>query len=111
MRQILNTFRVNRNLRILVLCTWLAESQRPTLEQWWFAVQVTVCGAGVIPPKVKSRLHSKSFLYIRHWFIDLTVTEGMTSRYLTHARTFDTRLYFRSPRYREPGNEANQAKA
>ena len=30
------------------------------LEQWWFAVHVAVCGAGVIPPKLKSRLPSKS---------------------------------------------------
>ena len=59
--------------RILVLCTWLAESQRPTLEQWWFAVQVVVCGAGVIPPKLKSRLPSKSSSVITSLVINLMV--------------------------------------
>ena len=59
MCKILHTFKVNRNFRILVLCMWLAECQRPMFEQWWFAVQVVVCGAGIILPKLKSHLPSK----------------------------------------------------
>ena len=55
---------------------WLAERQRPTLEQWWFAVQVAVCGAGVIPPKLKLRLPSKSSSIYTSLVIDLTVPEG-----------------------------------
>ena len=64
---------------ILVGCTWLAERQRPTLKQWWFAVQVAVCGAGAIPPKLKSRLPSKSSSVNMSLVIALTVTEGMNA--------------------------------
>ena len=65
--------------RIPVLCTWLAERQSPTLEQWWFAVQVAVCGAGVIPPKLKSRIHSKSSSVNTSLIIDLMVNEGINA--------------------------------
>ena len=58
---------------------WLAERQRPKLEQWWFAVQVAVCGAGVIPPKLKSRLPSKSSSINTSLVINLMVTEGMNA--------------------------------
>ena len=58
---------------------WLAERQRPTLEQWWFAVQVAVCGAGVIKPKLKSRLPSKSSSVNTSLVIDLMVTEGINA--------------------------------
>ena len=56
---------------------WLVERQGPTLEQWWFAVQVAICGAGVIPPKLKSRLPSKSSSVNTSVVIDLMVSEGM----------------------------------
>ena len=49
------------------------------LEQWWFAVQVAVCGAGVIPPKLKSRLPSKSSSVNTSLVIDLMVTKGMNA--------------------------------
>ena len=58
---------------------FVAERQRPTLEQWWFAVQVAVCGGGVIPPKLKSRLPSKSSSVNTSLVIDLMVTEGMNT--------------------------------
>ena len=57
----------------------IAERQRPTLDQWWFAVQVAVCGAGVILPKLKSRLPSKSSSVNTSLVIDLMVTGGMNA--------------------------------
>ena len=57
-------------------------------------------------PKLKSRLPCKSSSVNTSLAIDLTVTEGMNVRYLTHARMFDTRLYYPLPHYREPGYEA-----
>ena len=50
----------------------LAERPRPTLEQWSFAVQVAVCGAGVILTKLKLRLPSKSSFVNTSLFIDMT---------------------------------------
>ena len=50
-----------------------------TLELWWFAVQVAVCSAGVIQPKIKSRLLSKLSSVNMSLFIDLSVTEGMNA--------------------------------
>ena len=46
---------------------------------WWFVVQVAVCGAKVIPPKLKPRLPSKSSSVNTSLVIDLTVTEGMNA--------------------------------
>ena len=79
MRQILPLYVSTIIFRVLVLCTWLAECQRPMLEQWWFAVQVAVCGAGVILPKLKSRLPSKSSSVNMSLVINLKVTEGMNA--------------------------------
>ena len=59
MHQILHTFRVNRNFSDT--CPVYVASGTSE-EQWWFSVQVAVCGAGVIPPKLKSSLLRKSFL-------------------------------------------------
>ena len=55
MRHILHTFHVNRN--ILYTCPVYVASgmSEPMLEQWWFAVQVMVCGAGVIV-RIKTNL-------------------------------------------------------
>ena len=50
-----------------------------TLEPWWFAVQVAVCGAGVIPPKLRSHLPNKSSSVNTSLVIVLTVTEGMNA--------------------------------
>ena len=44
----------------------LAECQRPMTEQWWFAVQVAVCGAGVIPSNLKSRLRQEVLMQIQN---------------------------------------------
>ena len=49
------------------------------MEQWWFVVQVAVCGAGVLPPKLKSRLPSKSSSINTSLDIDLMVTGGMNA--------------------------------
>ena len=67
---------------------------------------MAVCGAGVIPPKLKSRLSSKSCSVNTSLVIDLTVIEGMNAVDLIYVRTFDTKLYFLPPHYREPGYEA-----
>ena len=45
----------------------------------WFAVHVAVCGAGVIPPKLKSRLPSKSSSVNTLLVINLMVTVGMNT--------------------------------
>ena len=58
---------------------YVASGTRPTLEQWWFVVQVAVCGAGVIPPKLTSRVPSKSCSINTSLAINLTVTEGMNT--------------------------------
>ena len=76
------------------VCTGLAERQRLTLEQWWFSVQVSVCGAGVISPKFNSRAPSKSSSVRTSLVTDQTVTRGMDAMISTGARTFDTWLYF-----------------
>ena len=77
-------------------CLWLVEHQKPTLEQWWFAVQVAVCGAGVILPNL-TRLCQKVI------FCEYAIPhhsdgyERMNAAYLMHTRTFDTRLSFPLP--------------
>ena len=55
-------------------------------EQSLFAVQVAVCGAGVIPPKLNSRLPCKSSSVNTSLAIDLTLTEGMNAE-VSNART------------------------
>ena len=62
----------------------MMERQRPICLN--NAVQVAICGVGVILPQVKSRLLSKSSSV--NISIDLTVTEP---RYLTHAGRLDTK--------------------
>ena len=56
------------------MCTRLTEHQRP---QWWFVVQITVCSVGVILPKLKSRLTSKSSSVNTSLVVNLMVTEVM----------------------------------
>ena len=48
------------------------------LEQWWFAIQVVVCGAGVnLPPNLNSVLASKSSSANMSFLMILAVMEGM----------------------------------
>ena len=75
------------------MCTWLAERQGPTLEQWWFAVPVAVCGAEVVPPKLKSRLSSKSSS-VNTSIVDLMIIEGMNAAISNACMYVYARLYF-----------------
>ena len=79
MHQILHTFRVNRNLQDtcpVYVVSGTSEANALTMVVW---VQVAVCGAGVIPPKLKSRLPSKLSSVNTSLVIDLMVTEGMNA--------------------------------
>ena len=73
------------------------ERQRSTLEQWWFAVQVVVCSAGVIPPKLKSRLPSKSSPVNTSIVIDLMVTKGVNAAISNACAYVSYQTLFSSP--------------
>ena len=75
------------------------------LEQLWVTVQVTVCGAGVIPLNLKTHLPSRSSSVNTSLVFYLTITKGMNAAVSKHARTFDTKFYFPPPSYRETGYE------
>ena len=76
-RQVLHTFRVNRNLQdiwAVYMSSGTSETNSCTKVVWWFAVWVRVCGAGVIPPKLKTHLSCKSSSVNTLSVIDLTVS-------------------------------------
>ena len=75
MRQILHTFRVNRNLQDtcpMYVASRTLQTNGGLLYRWQFVVLG-------YPPKLKSRLPSKSSSVNTSLVIDLMVTEGMNA--------------------------------